>query len=384
MLDFTSALYLGMCHPSHALDPWSELTTGVPAALAEPRVAESVAGAVATLQGCEHGVVGTSTLHLAWDLMGLLARDRITVHVDASAYPVLGWAAAWAGCHGAPVRRFRAHDADALARSIESTAAHGSRPVVVSDGFCTACGRAAPLRDYLERVRGTGGLLVLDDTQALGVLGRGRSAAAPYGRGGGGSLAWHGIGGPEVIVIASLAKAFGAPLATLTGAAAVVRRFADASKTRVHCSPPSLAALHAARRALALNTQRGDALRSTLLSRVKRFRRNLAARGLRARGGAFPVQSLQAPRGRAANELHARLAAFGVRSALTRGASPGGATVTLLITARHTASEVDRAAESVAAALGTASSLLSVSEDSCRRTVHLPACHVSAAARSRM
>jgi 8-amino-7-oxononanoate synthase len=383
VLDFTSALYLGLRHPSSALDPWSQLTTGVPAGLAEPRVAGSVAGLVAKLQGCEAGVVGTSTLHLAWDLMGLLARDSITVHVDASTYPVLRWGAAWAGCHGMPVHTFPAHDAHALGRSLERTAGRGRRPVVVTDGFCTACGRAAPLRDYVERVRAAGGLLVIDDTQALGVLGRRESTDAPYGLGGGGSLPWNAIADPEVIVIASLAKAFGAPVATLTGAAAIVRRFAGASETRVHCSPPSVAALHAAHRALTLNDHRGDSLRATLLSRVQRFRRGLAASGLRTRGGTFPVQSLKAPRGCAATELHARLADLGVRAVLTREASRGGATVTLLITARHSTGEIDRAAASIAASLGSAPSTLSVSEDPCRRTVHVPACHASAAARSR-
>ena len=42
----------------------------------------------------------------------------------------------------------------------------------MTDGFCPGCGRAAPLREYLESARAQRGLLVLDDTQAIGVLGR--------------------------------------------------------------------------------------------------------------------------------------------------------------------------------------------------------------------
>jgi 8-amino-7-oxononanoate synthase len=44
-------------------------------------------------------------------------------------------------------------------------------PVVVADGLCAACGCAAPVAAYLDCVRRAGGLLVLDDTQALGLLG---------------------------------------------------------------------------------------------------------------------------------------------------------------------------------------------------------------------
>ena len=47
----------------------------------------------------------------------------------------------------------------------------GRQPIVVTDGYCPSCGRPAPVRAYADLVRGTGGYLVLDDTQALGVLG---------------------------------------------------------------------------------------------------------------------------------------------------------------------------------------------------------------------
>ena len=67
MIDFTSALYLGLHHPSWALRQWSQFTTGVPAALASPPDAQVVAKELAALQGCEWGLLGPSTLHLFWD-----------------------------------------------------------------------------------------------------------------------------------------------------------------------------------------------------------------------------------------------------------------------------------------------------------------------------
>jgi len=73
MADFTSALYLGLRHGAGSLRPWARLTTGRPAALADPPGAREVAGALAALAGCGAGSLAPSTLHLFWDLFGVLA-----------------------------------------------------------------------------------------------------------------------------------------------------------------------------------------------------------------------------------------------------------------------------------------------------------------------
>jgi len=88
MIDFTSALYLGMRHPHQSLRPWTELTTGRPAALESPREAERLARQLARLLGCERATLGTSTLHLFWDLFEVLAREPIAIYTDAGAYPI--------------------------------------------------------------------------------------------------------------------------------------------------------------------------------------------------------------------------------------------------------------------------------------------------------
>ena len=59
MLDFTSALYLGLRHPSGSLGDWESLTLGRPSALREPPDAEAVAADLARLQGCEAGALAT-------------------------------------------------------------------------------------------------------------------------------------------------------------------------------------------------------------------------------------------------------------------------------------------------------------------------------------
>jgi 8-amino-7-oxononanoate synthase len=356
-LDFTSSLYLGLRHAAESLRPWAGLTTGRPAALEEPPVAGHVARRLATLMGSAAGVLASSTLHLAWDLLGVLAvapdpvqaragsPRGITIYLDDGTYPILTWGVERAAALGTPVRRFRSHDHRRLRRDLAADAGQGRVPLVICDGSCPACGRVAPLAEYLGAAREFGGLVLIDDTQAHGVLGDRPAPAMPYGRGGGGSLRWNGIAGPELLVVASLAKGFGVPIALLAGNARWLARFTALSQTRMHCSPPSVAALHAAARALDLNRTDGDRLRWLLAARVTRCRDHLVRLGLSRGRSLFPVQLLDAPRGAAAARLHHALAGAGVRALLLSGGrGPDEARLAFILTASHSEAEIDAAA----------------------------------------
>src|SRR5712692_3946714 len=134
MPDFTSALYLGMRHPSRSLRPWTRLTAGVPAALESLPESRRVAQEIAALQGCERGTLGTSTLHLFWDLFGILAGQRVRIYMDAGAYPIARWGVERAAARGAAVCSFRHHDPEALKRQLGRSPDYGLRPLVVTDG----------------------------------------------------------------------------------------------------------------------------------------------------------------------------------------------------------------------------------------------------------
>jgi 8-amino-7-oxononanoate synthase len=342
MVDFTSALYLGMHHPSRSLQPWRQLTLGVPAALAEPPCAGEVALALAELQGCEQAVLMPSTLHLFWDLFGMLSKQPVIIYLDEEAYAIAHWGTERAAASGVAVHRFRHHDPDSLFGQIAGQARSNRRPVVITDGFCPVCGRLAPISDYLEIIRRFGGLLVLDDTQAIGILGEKPGAEALYGSGGGGTLRWSGVFGPDILVGMSLAKGFGVPVAALAGSKRLVRRFTTASDTRVHCSPPSVAVIQAAVHALAVNRVHGDRLRQQLAQRVGQFRKGLALIGRSSTGGWFPVQTLRGIVGSSAVGLHQRLSQRGVQAILSRPHNKSEARLSFLITALHSAMEIDR------------------------------------------
>lgn len=353
MLDFTSALYLGLCHPSSALGPWRAITQGRPAALREPAGARGLAAALARLQGCEDATLLPSTLHLFRDLFRMLATERIAVLCDGALYPIARWGAEAVAVLQVPVHTFPHHDAGALAQRVRAVAAAGLRPVVVTDGYCPGCGKLAPIAAYAEIAQRHGGYLVIDDTQALGVLGAAPGPAKPYGVGGGGSLCWHGVSGPRIVVGSSLAKGFGAPLAVLAGSAEVIARFRAHSETRVHCSPPSVAAIHAAHHALAVNRVRGDALRSRLLNAVVRLWRWIAAAGGACHAALpFPVLSCAFGNDCAVASVHRRLLQGGVQALLTRACTGLVTRLGFLVTALHDSTQIDFAGRTLLRAAG--------------------------------
>ncbi len=344
MLDFTSSLYLGFEHPWRALAAWSQLTLGKPAALEELPEIPRLEREIALLTGCERAVAGPSTLHLFWDLFGILAERDVRILLDGGSYPIARWGAERAAAAGVQLRVFRQHDVGALRTAMGGMAA--GRTVIVTDGFSPGSGEPAPLAEYAEAARSGGGLLVVDDTQAFGIFGAPQGASSPYGRGGGGSLQRLGLRNPEVVVISSLAKAFGVPIAVLGGSVELVKDFRRNSRTRMHCSPPAAAVVAAACQALEENRRTGEGLRATLARRVARFRRGLKRFGVLASSSPFPVQPLRMREGFDGRAIYGRLLDRGIQAVL-HGESRNDLHCSLVITARHRESDIDQALDAL-------------------------------------
>jgi 8-amino-7-oxononanoate synthase len=346
MFDFTSSLYLGLSHSSHSLRSWQQLTLGVPAALRTPPGAYRLESELATLQGCERVSLGTSTLHLFWDLFGVLSDQNYAIYFDQRTYPVARWGVERAYARGTPAVPFRHLDCQSLRLQISRNDWSGRRPLILTDGFCTACGRDAPLAEYLEVAQAADGLVVIDDTQAIGILGHSPNAALPYGKGGGGSLRWRAISSPRILMVNSLAKSFGVPMAMLAGSNGLVEKFEARSETRVHTSPPSVAALRAAERALAINRLWGDILRRRIRALVGYFRSHLQQIGWSSTGGIFPVQGLLLQSARGADALFEHLLKHGITTAPVKSENPRlPGRISIILTARHRQSEIDRLVE---------------------------------------
>jgi len=339
--DFTSALYLGLAHGHADLRPWRRLTAGAPAALVPSTGARSVTRHLALLVGSQAATLGVSTLHLFWDLFGQLRRSPVRILADEALYPVGRWGIERAVAAGVPAASFAHQDPRSLLRRLEKESCRRA-PLVVTDGFCPDCGRVAPLDRYLSLAEERGGWLLVDDSQALGLLGGEPEAEHPYGWGGGGSPGWLGISSPRLLTLSSLAKSFGVPLAALTGAREAIAAFERESETLVCSSPPSVAAIRAAEAALCINRERGDRLRAQLAERVRHFRERLREAGLAASGGLSPVQNLELPAGLDPADLHQRLRSAGVRTVLRQGRCRPGPVLTFLLRTDHTPEEMDR------------------------------------------
>lgn len=339
-----------MTHPSWSLEPWGQFTSGVPAALHEPPGLQTVAEQVAELQGCESATLVPSTLHAFWDLFGVLAGEHVEIYMDFGVYPIARWGVERAKSRGVVARSFRHHDAAALHAQLKQCSPLRATPVVVCDGLCPACGDVAPLAAYLEIARTRRGSLVIDDTQALGILGTSPSAEAPYGKGGGGSLRWSGINGPDVIAVSSMAKGFGVPMAVMAGGFAFMQHFSRASETRLHCSPPSIAAILAAEHAMVVNRRCGDTLRLRLAQLVQYFRCRLSRVGLTSIGSLFPVQTVRLPGCCDPKTIHDRMISYGVQTVLHRKLNQRRPRISFIINARHRKCEIEYSVSALAAA----------------------------------
>lgn len=349
MLDFTRALYLGMHHSSRTLRPWDQLTNGLPAVVESPVEHVRVARRVARLMGMESATVARSTLHLIFDIFSSLSNERVTLYVDSGVYPIVRWGVAWAVALGVQVNMFRHHDVEALAQQIRRNTLGMSQPIVITDGWCPRCGQAAPIDQYLEQVRRFGGMLIMDDTQALGIFGYcDNSRPTQYGQGGGGLLRWFGLTGLDIVVVSSLAKAFGAPLAVLTSSTKIISRFKTNSKTRMHSSQPSAADVLAAEHALDLNVSYGDTLRQRLSQLIRQFRHGLTEMGLVPKGALFPVQILTADCGIDPPLLYRQLYRIGVRTILLGADPPHQMELAFVINARQSPNDIRQAVDSIA------------------------------------
>jgi 8-amino-7-oxononanoate synthase len=157
--------------------------------------------------------------------------------------------------------------------------------LVVTESVFSVDGDLAPLRELHAACREHGALLLVDDAHAVGVLG-------PRGAGG---VAAAGLAGePDVIVTATLSKAFGAAGGIVAGPVELRRHLVDTGRTFIYDTalPPAVAAgAVGALRILA----GGDALRAEIANRAEYATKVLRGAGLSVPTPAGGVLSVTAP-----------------------------------------------------------------------------------------
>jgi 8-amino-7-oxononanoate synthase len=171
------------------------------------------------------------------------------------------------------------NDVSAVERALEGS---DRTAVVVTESVFSVDGDPAPLAALHRVCRRYGAMLLVDDAHAVGVLG-------PRGAGG---VAAAGLAGePDVVVTATLSKAFGAAGGVVAGPAVLRRHLVDTGRTFVYDTalPPAVAAGAAA--ALAV-IRAGDDLRADLADRVAAATNTLRAKGFEVTTPAAGVLSV--------------------------------------------------------------------------------------------
>lgn len=279
--------------------------------------------------GAEAALTTVSTLHAMADLHALHGATGSVL--DEYAYPIGGLVAPPGSV------RFRHHDPESLAQRLASS----RKGLVVVDGWCTHCGRAAPLADLATVAARYGSVLVVDDTQAMGVIGRGATARSPIGPDGSGTLVAAGVAGhPAIIAVASTSKGLGVPITLVAGPRRVVEHLRSRGPTRTHCSQPSAAHIAALGRALDIDDRWGMELRRRLVARIDHFTDRFVATGFRVGGGGFPVLTVDVPRGVDPHRVERRLAGEGVFAIVVGGHRRPQ--LTFVVRADHSPSDIER------------------------------------------
>ncbi len=269
-----------------------------------------------------------------------VADDETAIFLDEGAYSISRWGVERATYRHTPVCVFRHHDAEHLEFMLSENQVPARRPIVLVDGVSGTDWMPAPLSDYLGRITPHNGLLIVDDTQSIGLLGHSPSPDSTYGVGGGGSLRWHEIESPAVLLVASLAKAFSVPIAVVSGSRRLTDWLSASSQTRLHCSPPSIPTFCALEHALDVNQVQGDELRKRLGENVRQVSEILAPLTSPTGIPYFPVQCLPLPPEINTSSLDLILRNRGVRVAFQRSA--GGITnIVLIMTSAHCPSALE-------------------------------------------
>lgn len=334
-LHFDSAHYLDLPrYPQHPLQ--QPIATGMPSILYEPPAAQALAAQLAALQGQETATLGVSTLHLCWDWLEWARSLPLQVFLAADSYPLLQRLARRAF----PPERL--HTFTSLTQLAAQLAAYAATtPVmVIADTWQTRQQQVFPVAACLQLLQARTGWLLLDDTQGLGLLGANPQPQMPFGYGGGGILRWSAAHNERVIVLASLAKAFGIPLAVLSAPQRLMEAFYPHSMTRTYCSPPSPWLISHALAVLQQHAVHGDWRRQRLLRNIHYFQAGLRERSLAQNTVDFPVQRLALQTPEQCQQVYRFLLKRGIHTLLTH-APQAACALTVILRAQHRRAELD-------------------------------------------
>lgn len=350
LLSFASFNYLGLHrHPAvgralqAALQRYG-ISLAMPRSLATNQATILLEAELATLAEQEGALLFPSTTHAALDAICAIATPGALILVDQGAYTISRQGVRLACAGGAEQVTFPHNNLDAV-RQLLMAQPHERRKLIVCDGAYPAEGKAAPVHAFAALAHQYNAILYVDDAHGFGILGAQPTASNPFGHGGGGVCAHQGVHSARVLYVSSLSKAFGVPVAFAAGSTRLMRLIKAKATSLVHCSPPALPLVAAARTILRLNQTIGDDRRQRILENVRLLQQSLRRHGLRTHPQTlFPVQNVKVNAGRSvqralrAQGIHAIVQCPGGR--MHRGKALCPCVLRIIVTADHTPNQL--------------------------------------------
>ena len=288
LIDLAGNDYLGLAgHPdviaaaSRALKEYGLGATASRLVRGTTDIHAELESALAALLRCEAALVYSSGYLANLGAVRALASRIVASDAHNHASLVDGCRIASAGRNGVPTVVYQ-HASPSALDDVLSTAG-----VAITESVFSVHGDLAPLPELHAVARRHSSVLLVDDAHGVGVI----------GPDGGGGVVAAGLGGaPDVVVTATLSKAFGAAGGVVAGPAVFIRHLVETSRTFIYDTglPPATAAGALAALEL-IRSGVGDAARATLADRAALACARLAEAGLEVRRPAGGVLSVSAP-----------------------------------------------------------------------------------------
>ena len=232
---------------------------------------------------------------------------------------------------GLPVVTFAHRDPGDLAAKLKANLKAKERPVILSDGIFPVPGEIAPVSDYIKVVEPYNGLIWLDDSHALGVIG-------PNGRG---TYDHFGVKGEHLLYGGTMSKAFGGYGGIIPASPALASGIRGGHIMAGATMPPSSGAAAAVKGLELLGAH--PEWRARLWANAKRLKAGLKALGFSVNDTVVPVASFPLGKAEDMERVHGELMNRGIVIQWSHyvGAGPAGV-LRMVVFATHTNEQIDR------------------------------------------
>ena len=340
LLNMCANNYLGLAnHPElvkaaqEALDRWGYGLASVRFICGTQQIHKRLEARLSEFLATEDSILYTSCFDANGGLFETLLGEEDCIISDA-----LNHASIIDGVRLCKAKRLRYANCDMPDLEKQLRSARESRfRMIATDGVFSMDGAIAPLREICDLAEKYNALVMVDDSHAVGVL----------GKGGRGTHEHCGVMGRVDVITGTLGKALGGASGGYTsGRQEIVDLLRQRSRPYLFSNTVAPCIVAASLRGLELLTSSGE-LREKLWANTRRFREMMAARGFDIRPGIHPIVPIMLGDAVLAQVMAARLLEKGiyVTGFFYPVVPKGAARIRVQVSAAHSTEEIDFAVE---------------------------------------